>query len=227
MLPVIRPDKTLATLQELGLEKIPDDLARRVGEAAREVSWPAGTTLFAPGDRCPGWLVVKSGSVKVAFTSDTGREIVLYHVERGETCVLTTACLLGEEPYSASGVTEVPTTALLIPVPVVLDLIERSSEFRATIFRGFGRRLTSILMTMEEALFHPLEPRLANLLLRQRNADDCVPLTQAEIASELGSAREVVARHLARLEAQGVVLRQRGQVQVTDVGRLTRIVLSA
>ncbi|ADZ71394.1 Crp/Fnr family transcriptional regulator [Polymorphum gilvum] len=200
--------------ERLGLAELPQQQRDGLARTMRQVALAAGTTVFSPGEACAGWILVEEGSVRVFLTADTGREILLYRVGPGESCVLTTACLFGEEVYAATGIAETDTRALLIPAPTVLSLIESSTGFRRLVFRGFGHRITDILATLEDTVFHPLEARLAKFLLARADAGGVVVATQAEIAAELGSAREVVARQLGRMTGEGLVERERGRIRL-------------
>jgi len=212
-----------AVLDRLCLTDLPDSERQLVANAMRSVALPSGATVFSPGALCAGWILVEEGSVRVFMTSDTGREILLYRVGPGESCVLTTACLFGEDPYAATGVTEVATRAVLIPAATVFRMIDKSVSFRKMVFRGFGHRITDILQTMEDAVFHPLDARLAALLLERIGADGTVTATQAELAAELGSVREVVTRKLGKLSDAGILERQRGAIRVMKPEALRRI----
>lgn len=212
-----------SALDRLCLSDLPEGERRLVAEALRVVDLPAGATVFSPGAVCAGWIMVEEGSVRVVMTSDTGREILLYRVAAGESCVLTTACLFGDDPYAATGVTEMATRAILVPAETVFRLIDRSDAFRKMVFRGFGHRITDILHTMEDAVFHRLDARLAALLLERAGEDGTVTATQAELAAELGSVREVVTRKLGKLSDAGVLERQRGTIRVMKPQALHRM----
>lgn len=218
------PDTSQADIfDRLGLQDLPEEQKQLFGRALQNVSLPAGTTVFSPGAPCSGWIMVEEGSVRVCMTSDTGREILLYRVVPGESCVLTTSCLFGEEPYAATGVTETATRALLIPAETVFRLISVSDGFRKTVFRNFGHRITDILHTMEDAVFHRLDARIAAFLLDRADGGGVVTATQAEIAAELGSVREVVARKLGKLSDGGILERQRGEIRITKPEALRQI----
>lgn len=188
---------------------------------ARALRFEPGTCVFSPGDVCSNWLVVISGSIRVQMIADTGREVVLYRVGNGESCLLTTACLLGEELYSAEGIVETETHGVAIPMPAFRMLIGTSERFRSLVFSGLGRRITDILTTLEEVAFHRLDARLARLLLR-RAPDGAVEATHQELAADLGSAREVVSRQLKAFERQGLVTLERGRIMLADRAALER-----
>lgn len=135
--------------------------------------------------------------------------------------MLTTACLVGDEVYAAEGVVEEPTRAVALPRPLFDEVMARSDPFRRFVFAGFGRRVAEILATMQAAVFHRVDARLA----RHLAAGDGTTLatTHAEIAVELGTAREVVSRHLKAFEKRGFVRLGRGTVEILDRPALDRL----
>ena len=193
---------------------------RRLVERAHRVDLPAGAVVFTPGAPCGAYILVLDGSVRVQMIADTGREIVLYRVRRGESCVLTTAALVGEEAYAAEGVVEAPTIAVTVPRPVFEELLAGSDVFRRFVFAGFGRRVAEILGTMQAAVFHRIDARLARLLLA---AATPIGATHQQIAGELGTAREVVSRHLKAFERRGLVRLGRGAIEIADRSGLDRL----
>jgi CRP-like cAMP-binding protein len=94
-------------------------------------------------------------SVRVQQVSEGGREIVLYRVSAGESCALTTACLMGYEDYLAEAVAETDVRAVAIPRATFDDLIARSPEFRRFVFTAFSRRVTDLFHVIEEIVFFP------------------------------------------------------------------------
>lgn len=209
-----------------GLAALGEEDRARLRERARLVDLPAGLTVFSPGSACETYILVVDGSVRVQMLADNGREIVLYRVRSGESCVLTTACLVGEEAYAAEGVVEEPTAAVVVPRPLFDELMARSEAFRRFIFVGFGRRVAEILETMQDAVFHRVEPRLARHLLAHA-ADDALAVTHRDLAAELGTAREVVSRHLKAFEKRGLVQLARGAVVLADRPGLSRLAAMA
>jgi len=192
----------------------------RLVERSHRIEVPAGAVVFSPGSPCGAYLLVLDGSVRVQMIADTGREIVLYRVRHGESCVLTTAALVGDEAYAAEGVVEVPTAAVTVPRPVFDELLAVSDVFRRFVFTGFGKRVAEILATMQSAVFHRIDVRLARLLLA---AAPPFAATHREIAAELGTAREVVSRHLKAFERRGLVRLGRGAVEIVDRTGLDRL----
>jgi len=115
--------------------------ARLVCESAI-ISVPQGIVIFGPGKAPENLLLLLSGTVRVHQTSESGREIVLYRVSAGETCVLTTACLLAYEEYLAEGVAETDVEAVAIPRRAFDQLIADSPVFCRFVFTTYARRIT-------------------------------------------------------------------------------------
>lgn len=204
-----------------GLGDLGSEDRRALLAGARAVDLPAGTVVFSPGRACSAYLLVLDGSVRVQMIADTGREIVLYRVRRGETCVLTTACLLAGEVYSADGIVEEATAGVAVPTALFDALMARSDAFRRFVFAGYGRRVADLLATLQSAVFHRVDARLARHLAGR--GGDVLAVTHRDLAAELGTAREVVSRHLSAFEKRGLVRLGRGTVEVVDRAGLDRL----
>lgn len=187
--------------------------------AARRVSLPAGARAFEAGQPCSAFLIVTSGRVRVQLTAENGREIVLYRIERGETCVHTTSCILGSEPYGAEAVCETAVEAIALPTATFRTLLDSSAAFREAILSAYAARVGDLVLTIEETLFQRVDARLA-ALLAERARDGVVATTHQALAVELGSAREVVSRILKRFERAGAIALARGAIEIRNARRL-------
>ncbi len=200
-----------------GLE--PEALARL--EGARNVHVEAGRAVFRPGQACSAFLIVIQGSVKVSTVTESGRELLLYRVGPGETCVLTTACLLAQSDYDAEGVTESATEALAVPRPLFEELLAQSPGFRRFVFSSYGERLRDLIGLVQEVSKRHVDRRLARFLCDR--AAGPIAMTHQEIATELGTAREVVSRLLKQFAGEGLVEIERRHIVVADKARLLRL----
>lgn len=174
-----------------------------------------GTVLFHPGDTVHGFVVMLSGRVEVFLTGPTGRDILLYAVEPGQSCVQSTLGLLGGEAYSGEAVVREQSRLVLIPREVFLRLVHGDEGFRSFVFEAFARRLQSMMHLLEKVAFQRVEARLAELLL-ERAENDIVRATHADLAVAIGSAREVVSRRLDTLAKRGLVSVDRGTILLRD-----------
>ena len=205
------------------LRDVQDPAGQRVLESAQLMQVPPETTVFRVGDACRHYLLVLEGSVKVRQTAANGREIILYRVGAGDSCVLTTSCLLSSEHYAAEGITETEVTAIGIPASEFHRGVNESPAFRQFVFARYGQRLADLMILVEEVAFGRLEARLAQRLLRFSNARSEVTLTHQELATEIGSAREVVSRQLKDFERQGWVRLHRGRIEILDRAALEKL----
>ena len=202
------------------LENLEPKTARQLAQASQSVSLPANQHVFHAGDICQNFLLVLDGIVRVQMMSESGREIVLYRVAPGQTCVLTTACLLGHDTYSAEGVSETAVKAIAIPAPAFHQLMDASAVLRDFVFQSYSGRLASLMMLVEEVAFGRIDIRLARFLCERANAHGVLDTTHQKLAVELGSAREVISRQLKDFERRGLVRLSRGQVSITDSAQL-------
>ncbi len=185
---------------------------------------PAGTVLFHPGDAVKGYVLVLDGTVSVHLVGPTGRGLVLYRVASGQSCIQSTLGLLGgDQAYSAEAVADTDTCLVLLPRPLFLDLLDGSPAFRALVFAAFADRMQEMMRLLERLSFGRVAQRLARTLLDRADAQGVVAATQHDLAEDIGSAREVVARNLAALQARGCLRTSRGHVIVTDRAGLGRI----
>jgi len=183
----------------------------------------AGSALFDADQPCGGFPLVLEGSVRVAKIAPNGREILLYRVDAGDSCILSGSCLLGHASYSASGVAETDVTVLVIPPALFNELMIQHAPFREYVFGLYGARLGEVMELIEEVAFRRLDTRLAQLLVHR---GPVVESTHQKLADELGSVREIVSRLLRSFEDRGWVELGRERVTVLDPKALAALAKS-
>ncbi|MBO9464897.1 Crp/Fnr family transcriptional regulator [Tropicibacter sp. R15_0] len=176
---------------------------------------PKGTVLFQPGEAVKGFVIMLEGRVDVFLTGPTGREILLYAVEPGQSCVQSTLGLMGGEDYSGEAITRGPARLVLVPKEMFLTLMGEDDGFRDFVFRAFAKRMQTMMHLLEKVAFTRVEARLAQILLERCEAG-VLTATHAEIAVMIGSAREVVSRRLDALAKRGILHLERGRVEIRD-----------
>lgn len=198
------------------------DRARRLLDSVHPMQVPAGSVLFRPGEAAQGFVVVLSGRIDVFLTGPNGREILLYSVAPGQSCIQTTLGLLGEEDYAGEAVAATPCNVVMIPKGMFLSLMDDGPGFRSFVFAAFATRMQNMMHLLEMVAFQKIECRLAQALI---DLDDhgVVHATQAVLAARIGSAREVVSRRLDHFTRQGWVETDRGQVLIRNRSALLRL----
>ncbi|MBU9698876.1 Crp/Fnr family transcriptional regulator [Rhodobacteraceae bacterium HSP-20] len=182
-----------------------------------------GSVIFGPGKSPENLLLLLEGRVRVQQVSEAGREIVLYRVEAGQSCVLTTACLLAHEGYSAEGIAETDVRAVAIPRTVFDDLIAQSVTFRTFIFTAYSKRITDLFQIIEDIAFQRVDIRLAQKLLDLERGTGQIKATHQQLAAELGTAREVISRQLGEFQRRGWIKQSRGSVELVEPDGLERL----
>ena len=172
--------------------------------------------MFGEDSPCQAFLIVMNGQVRVQKVGENGREIALYRVGPGETCVVTTVCLMSGTDYNAEGIAETDIHAQMLPVSGFRALLAESEGFRDFVFRAYSTRISDLLLLLEEVSFGRIDQRLAACLLERADAAGEMAMTHQELAAELGTAREVVSRQLKEFERQGWLALGRGRVALRD-----------
>ena len=172
--------------------------------------------MFGESSPCQAFLIVMEGQVRVQKVGENGREIALYRVGPGETCVVTTVCLMSGTDYDAEGIAETDIRAQMLPLSGFRALLADSEGFRDFVFRAYSTRISDLLLLLEEVSFGRIDQRLASCLLERADAAGEMAMTHQELAAELGTAREVVSRQLKEFERQGWLTLGRGRVALRD-----------
>lgn len=210
-----------ATLPD-GLRDVKDTHLARFLESGIPVRLDAERFVFRPGDACESFLILLDGIIRVQLISEDGKEVTLYRIGPGGSCVLTTSCLFTSEHYPAEAIAETDIEALAFPRDVFERTVEISAPFRRFVFDGFSQRLAKVISRMEELAFTSIDYRLAKALIDLHEREQ-TQVTHSALAVELGTAREVVSRHLKRMEKRGLIALARGKVTVLDLPGLLRM----
>lgn len=195
-------------------------LVREFQQAAFLARLPAGRGVFAEGDQVEAIALLISGVVRVYKIGETGREITLYRFGLGESCILTANAILSQQSFPALATVEQAAEAVMIPAETFRDWMSRYAVWRDFVFDLLAQRLASVMALVDEVAFRRLDARLAAFLLQRNRVDTPIRVTHQEIASELGSSREVISRLLEGFASEGLIRSTRGQVEILNYGAL-------
>lgn len=199
-----------------GLARLEKDLRDTLQSHSRITRLPAGSRIFGPGQAPENFILLLEGTIRVQQVSEGGREIVLYRVTAGESCALTTACLMSYEDYLAEAIAETDIRAVTVPRATFDELIARSPEFRRFVFTAFSVRVTNLFRVIDDVVFARLDIRLAERIIALARGGDQLSVTQQQLASELGTAREVVSRLLNEFQRRGWLTINRGGLAIKN-----------
>ncbi len=200
-------------------------MKERLRTSAVPLHLKRGQVAFDEGSPCSAFTLITEGCVNVVKAAPKGREILLYRVEPGQTCVLTLNCLLENLKYPARGTAVTECHGAALPRAVFLEMIDTDPGVRQMVFQSLSARIVELMGLVEEVAFNRLDERIARLLLsRSASAKDgSVQATHQELADELGSVREIVSRILGSFADRGMVQLDRGQIRVLDIEALKAI----
>jgi len=200
--------------------QLPDAEVDEIVRSATQRQAAAGAILFEAASPCTGFPMLLEGSVRVVKSAPNGREVQLYRVTPGDSCLLSSSCLLGGAAYTASGIADNAVTLLALPPALFHRLLADYKPFRDYVFGLFSERLADLMSLVEAVAFHKLDQRLAALLLGK---GELVRATHQSLADELGSVREMVSRLLSNFQDRGWVELGREQIRINDAAALRRL----
>lgn len=186
----------------------------RLNAEARILTAKKGCQLLTRGDRTDGAYLVLSGQLDVYVLTADGRETTLYRIRGGETCLFALNAVFSGVAYPAWVRVISDATILLIPGALIHDLHEAEKPFRNWAFTVQSRRIFDLVSAFEEAQTLSVGERLCSYLVRAANHRNEVRETHEEIAAYLGTAREVVTRHLHQLAQKRLITQSRRCITV-------------
>lgn len=166
-----------------------------------------GETILSEDSSVQSIPIITEGSVKVLQTDDELKEMVLYYLRPGETCVMSVLAGLYQDTSKVKAVAEEECEVLFIPVNAFNDLIRKNPEWLNYIFQIYHKRFEELLGVVDAVAFKNMDERLLQFLHKRANLSDSktIPITHEQLAQELGTAREVVSRLLKKMEKEGFV----------------------
>lgn len=192
-------------------------------DTAQPLSCPAGTVLFRPGEDCPGFVRLTSGTLRVTLTAPNGREVVLYRVGPGDVCLQTFACLTEGRSYAAQGTAETAIIAEVLPHTLFRAELAHNDAFRSEVLSAVARRFADYERLVEDVALTGFDARLARVLLRLEASDGRITITHEALAAETASGRAFVSRRLREFARMGLIEQGRGWLIVRNQDDLVRI----
>ncbi|MBL3550478.1 MULTISPECIES: Crp/Fnr family transcriptional regulator [Chryseobacterium] len=175
----------------------------------------AKTEIIREGQKNKYVPFLIKGSIKV-FTLNDGRELIYYFIKPSDSCLMTFSSIFTDYVSRVFAVAEEESEALLIPVSVMHDWLIRFPEINKLFYREYDRRFSEVMNMVNDAVFHRLDKRVLNYIKQQITSTGRNPLkiTHREIASSLGTSREVVSRVLKKIESDGEILQTKEGIKV-------------
>ena len=220
----MKETESLATINNLKYFQHLSDAGRvLLSHGLRYIKHARTTRLLNKGERISGAYVVVNGQLRVYTISPEGHEATLYLINPGETCVLALNCIFSDLLYPAWVECMPRTRVAVIPGATLKTLFESEPEIRSMTIQSFSTIILRLMTELENIHSYKLEQRLANFLVLHATSDGIVRLSQQEIASHMGTGREVIARILRQLASAGHISTGRRRIRVHEPGKLAQL----
>ena len=178
-----------------------------------------GEKIIEIGDYVTFMPLLISGAIKILREDKDGDELLLYFLERGDTCAMTLSCCLGETKSEIRAVAEKPTQIIMIPIEKMEEWISKYKSWRHFVFESYHTRLTEMLDTIDTIAFLNMDERLMRYLQDKAkiNQNELLQVTHQDIAYDLHTSRVVISRLLKKLKLEGKIELQRNSIKVLSL----------
>ncbi len=180
---------------------------------------PEGYKLIEIGDYLRGMPLLISGVIKILREDEDGDELLLYYLEKGDTCSMTMACCMGDTKSEIRAIAETDAKLIMVPIQKMEEWTTKYKSWRNFVFNSYHERLNELLSTLDSIAFQKMDERLIGFLKEKArvNKDDIINNTHQEIAYDLHSSRVVISRLLKKLEEMGKIKLHRNYIKILDL----------
>lgn len=206
-------------------DKLDERQKKYISEHAEIRRYAKGETVHGYGSACLGPVLVLGGSLRVFLLSEDGREITLFNIGPGDSCVLSASCVIRRITFETNMVAESDSELLVVSASAFDRIAEENIYVKCFMYEVATERFSDVMWAMQQILFLKMDKRLANFLLSEykKTGKKEIKMTHEQIAMQISSAREVVARMLKRFEGEGLVKLGRGSIVLADTQGLEKI----
>ena len=176
----------------------------------------AGEVLIELGNYLKSMPLLLSGVVKVMREDESGGELLLYFLEKGDTCAMSLSCCMGETSSQIRAVAETDTTLVMVPIQKMEEWLGKYKSWRDFVISSYHNRLMETMETIDNIAFYNMDERLLKYLEEKMKVTQSpiIQNTHQEIALELNTSRVVISRLLKKLENLGKVILNRNSIEV-------------
>lgn len=180
---------------------------------------PEGFKLMEVGEYVRGMPLLVSGAIKVLRDDNNGDELLLYYLEKGDTCSMTLTCCMGDSKSEIRAIAETDAKLIMVPIQKMEEWTAKYKSWRNFVFESYHNRLNELLHTLDSIAFDKMDMRLIGYLKEKAriNKEDTIHNTHKEIAYELHSSRVVISRLLKKLEQMGKIELHRNYIKILDL----------
>ena len=196
-----------------------DALLNEINQVGTLKEIPEGYKMMEIGDYVRAMPLLVSGVVKILREDNDGDELLLYFLEKGDTCAMTLTCCLGQTKSEIRAIAETDAKLIMIPIQKMEEWSEKYKSWRNFVFESYHDRLNEMLETIDSIAFLKMDERLQKYLIEKARVsqDNTIHNTHQEIAYELHTSRVVISRLLKKLENLGKIELHRNHIVIKDI----------
>jgi len=196
-----------------------DELLNEINQVGTLKDVEEGIKIMDIGQYIRSMPLLISGAIKILREDDNGDELLLYFLEKGDTCAMTLSCCLGDTKSEIRAITELNTKLIMIPIQKMEEWTAKYKSWRNFVFDSYHNRLMEMLTTIDSIAFMKMDERLLKYLKDKVKVtkEDVVKSTHQEIAYELHTSRVVISRLLKSLENQGKIELHRNYIKIISL----------
>ncbi|MFY8180798.1 MAG: Crp/Fnr family transcriptional regulator [Flavobacterium sp.] len=193
-----------------------EKLLEEIAQVARIYDFKEGDVLIDFGDYIKNMPLLLKGAIKILREDFDEGELLLYFIEKGDTCAMTMACCLGDTKSEIKAVAETDVKLIMIPVSKMEEWLGKYKSWRNFVFNSYNNRLKEMLTAIDNLAFMNMDERLLNYLFEKAkiNKTNHVQNTHQEIAYDLHTSRVVISRLLKALENEGRIKLHRASIEI-------------
>jgi CRP/FNR family transcriptional regulator, anaerobic regulatory protein len=180
---------------------------------------PEGFKIMEIGEYVRAMPLLVSGAIKILREDNDGDELLLYFLEKGDTCAMTLACCIGQTKSEIRAIAETDTKIIMVPIQKMEEWSAKYRSWRNYVFESYHTRLNEMLDTIDSIAFLKMDERLIKYLKEKSriSKDNTIRNTHQEIAYELHTSRVVISRLLKKLENLNKIELHRNHIVIKDI----------
>ena len=193
-----------------------EDLMKEISEVSMYYDFKEGDIIIDFGENIKSMPLMLTGAIKILREDFDEGELLLYFIEKGDTCAMSMQCCLGNAKSEIRAIAETNGQLVLIPVGKMNEWLAKYETWRNFVFNSYNNRLKEMLTTIDHLAFMNMDERLLNYLLEKSkiNHSNQIQNTHQEIAYDLNTSRVVVSRILKALENKGKIKLNRAIIEL-------------
>ncbi len=196
-----------------------DDLIEEISKIGVSKTFSANTIIIEIDDYIKSMPLLLSGAIKILREDENGDELVLYYLEKGDTCAITLSCCMGQTKSKIRAVAETDVSLIMLPKEKMTDWLSNFKSWQSFILQSYHNRVEELLQAVDTIAFLKMDERLFKYLKDKAmvNSNDELTTTHKQISDDLHTSRVVVSRLLKKLENEGKIKLFRNSIKVVEL----------